>query len=159
MEECVAPKCQSWVCSQMTELQCLMSCHGHHAILCNPNRFIFGDNKIFWYLVVPLNNSASMSNCPLVQIKSISPPPEVCACVCVCVCGGGKSLFHDFTSIFNIHKYANEIILYMTIGWKDLSNCITDDIITCNKDSLYLFFFYNFPLFSEICTSIDEYAN
>ena len=22
----------------------LMGCHGHHAILCNPNRFIIGDN-------------------------------------------------------------------------------------------------------------------
>ena len=53
----------------------------------------------------------------------------------------------------------------MTIWWKDMSNCITDDIITCNKDSLgaefsfYLFFFLNFPLFSEIFISIDEYAN
>ena len=52
----------------------------------------------------------------------------------------------------------------MTIGCIDLSNCITDDIITCNKDSLgaefslYLLF-YNFPLFSEIFISIDEYAN
>ena len=52
----------------------------------------------------------------------------------------------------------------MTIGCKDLSNCITDDIITCNKDSLgaefslYLLF-HNFPLFSEIFTSIDECAN
>ena len=53
---------------------------------------------------------------------------------------------------------------YMTIGCKDLSNCITDDIITCNNDSLgaefrlYLLFL-NFPLFSEIFISIDEYAN
>ena len=32
--------------------------------------------------------------------------------------GGGKWLFHDFTSIFkfiNIPEYANEIILYMAI--------------------------------------------
>ena len=42
----------------------------------------------------------------------------------------------------------------MTIGGKDLSNCITDDRITCNKDSLgaefslYLCcFFINFPYF------------
>ena len=47
---------------------------------------------------------------------------------------------------------------------KDLSNCITDDIITYKKDSLgaeirlYLPF-DNFPLFSEMFTSIDEYAN
>ena len=53
----------------------------------------------------------------------------------------------------------------MTIVSKDLSNCITDDIITCNKDSLgqnsvYIcFFFIHFPLFSEIFISIDEYAN
>ena len=46
---------------------------------------------------------------------------------------------------------------------RNLSNCITDDIITCNKDSLgaefslYLLF-YNFPLFSEIFINIDEYA-
>ena len=37
-----------------------------------------------------------------------------------CVWGGGYLLvFHDFTSIFsftNINEYANEIILYMTIG-------------------------------------------
>ena len=52
----------------------------------------------------------------------------------------------------------------MTVGWKDLLNCITDDIITRNKDSLgaefslYLLF-YNFPLFSVIFISIDEYAN
>ena len=45
-----------------------------------------------------------------------------------------------------------------------MSNCITDDIITCNTDSLgtefslYLLF-YNVPLFSEIFISIDEYAN
>ena len=55
-------------------------------------------------------------------------------------------------------------ILNMTIGWNDLSNCITDDIIACNKDilgaefSLYLLFFKKYPLFSEIFISIDEYA-
>ena len=54
----------------------------------NTNRFIFGDHKIFWYLVVPLTNSASMNNCPLVQGKSNkhpSPPPPLPRCVC----GGG----------------------------------------------------------------------
>ena len=102
MKVCAAHKCQFWVCLQMTQLQCAMGCHGHHAILCNPNRFIFRDNKKFWYLVVPLNNVASMNNCPWVQGKSNKPPPEVCVCVCV---GGG--LFHDFTSIFtfiNTHE-------------------------------------------------------
>ena len=69
-----------------------MSCHGHHAMLCNPDRFIFGDNKNFWYLVVPLNNFESMNNCPLVQGKSNKPPPEVCVCVCVCMGGNSYSM-------------------------------------------------------------------
>ena len=34
---------------QKTQLQCPMGCQEHHAILCNPNRFIFGDTKNFWY--------------------------------------------------------------------------------------------------------------
>ena len=62
-----------------------------------------------------------MSNCPRVQGRS-NKPQGVCICVCVCVFffflvffwgGGGKKLFHDFTSIFsfiNINEYANEII-------------------------------------------------
>ena len=41
MKVCAARKCQSWVCLQMTQLQCPMGCHGHHAILCNPNRYEF----------------------------------------------------------------------------------------------------------------------
>ena len=83
MKVCAARKCQSWVCLQMTQLQCPMGCHGHHAILCNPNRFIFGDNKNSWYLVVPLNNFASMNNRPWMQGKSNKtlPLPR-------CVCGG-----------------------------------------------------------------------
>ena len=38
-----------------------------------------------WYLVVPLNNFASMDNCPWVQGKSnkTPPPPKVCM-------GGGE---------------------------------------------------------------------
>ena len=42
----------------------------------------------FWHLVAPLNNFASMSNCPLVHCKSNKPPtpPEVC------VCGGGGQI-------------------------------------------------------------------
>ena len=56
----------------------------NYAILCYPNRFIFGDKKIFWYLVDPLNNFASMNNFPWVQGKSNKPPPEVC------VWGGGR---------------------------------------------------------------------
>ena len=64
----------------MTQLQCQMGCHGHHAILCNSNRFIFGDNKNFWYLVVPLNNFTSMNNCPWVQGKSNKPLPSRGVC-------------------------------------------------------------------------------
>ena len=89
MKICAAGKCLSWVCLQMTQLQCLMGCHGHHAILCNQNRFIFGDNKNFWYLLVPFNNIASMNNCPWVQGKSHKPPSPLLRCVCVG--GGGDS--------------------------------------------------------------------
>ena len=39
-------------------------------------------------IVVPLNNIASMSNCPLVQTKSNKPPNEAC----VCVWGGGGQI-------------------------------------------------------------------
>ena len=60
---------------------------GQRARLCNPDIFIFEDNKTFWYLVVPLNNFASMSNCPWVQGKSNKPPP---LSRCVCVGGGGR---------------------------------------------------------------------
>ena len=86
MKVCAARKCQSWVCLQMTHLQCPMGCHGHHAFLCNPNRFIFGDNMNVWYLVAPLNNFASMNNCPWLQGKSNKPLP-----LPRCVCGGGGS--------------------------------------------------------------------
>ena len=66
--------------------------------------------------MVPMNNFTSMSNCPRVQGKSIKPPPLP---RCVCVCGRGGNSYSMTTSIFsfiNIHEYANEIILYMTIG-------------------------------------------
>ena len=74
MKECAVRKCRSLACLEL--LQCLIGCHGHHVILCNPSRFIFGDNKNFWYLV------ATMSNCPWVQGKSNKhpPPPDVCVC-------------------------------------------------------------------------------
>ena len=85
MKVCAERKCQSWVCLQMTQLQCSMGCHGHHAVLCNPNRFIFGDNKNFWYLVVPFNNFAPMNNCSWVQGKSNKPPSRG-----VCVYGGNS---------------------------------------------------------------------
>ena len=53
---------------------------------------------------------------------------------------------------------------YIWLGWKDLSNCITDDTITRNKNILgriqFIFaFFIIFPLFPEIFISIDEYEN
>ena len=81
----------------MTQLQCPIGFHGHHAILCNPNRFIFGDNKFFLYLVVPLNNFAPMSNCPWVQGKSNKPPPKVCVCVGG---GGGANSYSMILPIF-----------------------------------------------------------
>ena len=31
----------------LTQLQCSMGCHGNHAVLCNPDRFIFRDNIFF----------------------------------------------------------------------------------------------------------------
>ena len=57
--------------------------HGHNAILCNPNRFIFGHNKNFLVLGGP---TEQLSNCPWVQGKSNKPLP---GCGCVCVGGGG----------------------------------------------------------------------
>ena len=99
MKVCEARKCQSWVCLQMTQLQCLMGCHGHHAILCNPNRFIFGDNKNFWYLVVPLNDFTSMNNCLLVQGKSNKPSLPSCG---MCV-GDSYSII---LPLFYFHKYS-----------------------------------------------------
>ena len=36
----------------LTQLQCSVGCHGHHAILCNPNRFIFR-KTIFLTFSVP----------------------------------------------------------------------------------------------------------
>ena len=147
------------------QLQCPMVCHGDHAFLCNPNslRFIFGDNKNFWYWVVPLNNFTPMSNCPWVQDKSNKPPPEVC------VWGRGRGVPNSYSMIlptFWLHKYSwlckweNFICDYCL---KDLLNCITDDIITCNKDSLgqnsvYICFllwfsliFWNFHQYWWIC--------
>ena len=80
MKIAAARKCRSWACLQMTKLQCLIGCHGHRAILCNPNRLFSETIRFFWYLVVPLNNFSSMSICPLVQGKSNKPPSstEVC---------------------------------------------------------------------------------
>ena len=77
---------------------------------------------------VPLYNSASMRNCHWVQGRSNKYPhlpPK------------WGYLFHDFTSFFSfiyIQECVNEIILYMPIGWKDLSTCITDDITAGIKD-------------------------
>ena len=89
MEACAARKCQPWVCLQMIQLQCSMGCHEYHAILCNSNRFLFSETRgNFRYLVVPLKNFASMSNCPLVQGKSYKPPPP--HHLPRCMCGGGK---------------------------------------------------------------------
>ena len=134
-KKCAPRKCQSWVCLQMTQLQCPMGCHGDHAILCNPNSLRFISHP--WVIVL---------GC---KISLISPLPR-----CVCV-GRGCQIVIPWSYLhfnyINIHDYANEKILYVTIVWKDLLNCITDDIITCNKDSLgqnsvYICFFLWFSL-------------
>ena len=96
MKECAACKCRSWICLQMTQLQCPMGCPGHHAILYNPNRFIFGDNENFWYNVDPLNNFAPMNSCPCVQGKSNKPPPRHK----VCVGGGGGNSYSMILLLF-----------------------------------------------------------
>ena len=50
-------------------------------------------------------------------------------------------------TFINTHKYANDIILLYDYWMKGLVKCFTDDMITCNKDSLgaefslYLLFF------------------
>ena len=50
---------------------------------------LFLETISFLHLVVPLNNFASVSNCPWVQVKSNKPPslPEVC------VGSGGGQIF------------------------------------------------------------------
>ena len=63
-----------------------MGCHGHHAILFNPNRFIFGDHKIFLVFSGPIDRFRILNNCPLVQGMSKKPPPPE-----VCVWGEGDS--------------------------------------------------------------------
>ena len=117
MKVCAARKCQSWVCLQMTQLQRPMGCHGHHAILCNPNRLIFREYKNFWYLVVQLNNFASMNNCPLVQLKSNKPPPPSRG-----VCVGGRNSYSMIYLYFyfHTHGYANDIILLYDYWMKGL---------------------------------------
>ena len=115
MKVCAARKCQSWVCLQMIQLQCSMGCHGHHAILCNPKRFIVGDNKNCWYLVVPLNNFASMNNgCKVSRISPLSPSRGVYV---------GEGGIHEFTSTFsfiNTHEFANDTILLHDYWMKGL---------------------------------------
>ena len=60
-----------------------------------------------------------MCNCPLVQSKSNKPPPPPNSRG---VCGGEEGGANSYSMILplylvsEIHEYANEIILYMTIG-------------------------------------------
>ena len=71
-----------------------------------------------WYLVVPLNNFASMNNCPWVQGKSNKPLP-----LPRCVCVGGGIVIPCFTSIFtfiNTHEYAHDMILLYDYWMKGL---------------------------------------
>ena len=93
MKECAASKCQSWVCLQITQLQCPMGCHGHHVSLCSQTG-LFLETISLWHLVVPLNNFAFMSSCPWVHGRSNKPLSlPRCMCVCVCVGGGGANSY------------------------------------------------------------------
>ena len=49
----------------------------------------------------------------------------------------------------------------MTIGWNDLSSCITDNILICNKDSLgqnsvYICFFIISPYFLKFSSVLMD---
>ena len=58
----------------VTKLQCPIGFQGHHAILCNQNRYIF-----FLEFSGITEQFCIMSSCPWVQGKSDKiPPPEVC---------------------------------------------------------------------------------
>ena len=61
-------------------------------------------------------------------------------------------------SFINIHGYASEIILCMTIGRNDLSNCITDDITTVWVRNQFMYALYAFAFFSEVFTNIEYYT-
>ena len=50
---------------------------GHHAIVCNPNWFIFKDN-IYLAFSGPTEQFTLMSNCPWVQVKFNKPKPPLC---------------------------------------------------------------------------------
>ena len=50
---------------------------GHHAIVCNPNWFIFKDN-IYLAFSGPTEQFTLMSNCPWVQVKFNKPKPHLC---------------------------------------------------------------------------------
>ena len=67
---------------------------------------LFSEVISFWYLVVGLNNFASISNCLRMQGKSNIPPSPRS----VCVLGGGGILFHDFTSIFSFINIRDNLI-------------------------------------------------
>ena len=85
--------------------------------LCNPNRVLFRDNKTFWYLVVPLNNFASMSDCPWVQGKSNKLPLPRCVCVGG---GGGEGGGNSYSRILPLLQvsliFINEMILYESLS-------------------------------------------
>ena len=50
-----------------------------------------------WYLVAPLNNFASMNNCPWLQGKSNKPLPLL-----RCVCGGGGGSYSMILPLFSL---------------------------------------------------------
>ena len=71
----------------LTQLQCLMGCHGHRAILCYPHRFIFGDN-FFFAFSGSTEQFCILELCPWVRGNPYKPPPPPSRAMYVCVWGG-----------------------------------------------------------------------
>ena len=58
----------------LTQLKCPMGYHGHHAILCNSNRFNFENNIYLARSGLSLNNLASMSRFLECNVDLIGTP-------------------------------------------------------------------------------------
>ena len=67
---------------------------------------LFSEVISFWYLVVALNNFASISNCLRMQGKSNMPPP-LSRGVCV---GGGEGEFYSMILPQSLVSLTSEII-------------------------------------------------
>ena len=67
-----------------------------------------------------------------------------------------------FFTFINTHEYANDIIILYDYWMKGLVkgyNNMQQGQFGGRIQFIFVFFKYNFPLFSEIFISIDEYAN